>query len=108
MKLITLLYSVLFTTILYSSCCKKEPEPQETPEVPKLTEATQTGEHSLSFLLNDEVWVADTGWGDLSSSITVSSKSWRVSSERTQIGKVGREYFGLSLALNKWSPYVYI
>jgi len=90
-------YSFLFIGLLLftASCSKKEPEP---PEPPILTEATQTGEHSLSFMLNDEVWISQTGWGDLESNISVSSKHLRMGSQ----GPTG--YFSLTLTMNDWKP----
>lgn len=93
---------LLLLSLAAISCDKKEPEPPEPPEVPMLTEATQTGEHSLSFMLNDEVWISRTGWRDLEASISVSSKHLQVGSQ----GPTG--YFGMSLQLNEWSPYIYI
>ena len=103
-KIPTYIAILLFATAIMciSSCDKKEPEPPESPAPPMLTEATQTGEHSLSFMLNDEVWVSRTGWGDLESTLSVSSKTLLLDSQ----GPTGK--FGLSLTLNEWSPDIYI
>ena len=103
-KIPTYIAILLFATAIMciSSCDKKDPEPPEPPAPPMLTEATQTGKHSLSFMLNDEVWISRTGWGDLQSSISVSSKSLSIGSQ----GPTG--YFSLGLTLNDWSPDIYI
>jgi len=103
------IYSFLFTGLLLftASCSKKEPEPPEPPEVPMLTEATQTGKHTFSFMLNDEVWVSDRGWGDLTASITVESKTLRVSSEGSLDG-APKNNFSFDLFMNSWSPETYI
>ena len=77
MKLITLLIAVLFISMLYSSCSKKEPEP---PEPPQLTPMTTTGAETLSFLKDGEVWIADKDALSPLATIALGSKQFSVNS----------------------------
>ena len=71
------LLAVITLLTFFISCEKTSPEPDPNPPIEeedeKLTEATTTGENTLSFLLNEEVWVPTSGPFNLEATISDNS-----------------------------------
>jgi len=99
------LLSFFFVMLLLTSCCKNDSEPPEPPEEPMLTEATMEGKHTLSFLLDGEVWVSDRGWGDLTSLIAIGSKRLAVTAKQSL--ENDDNIFSFNLNLDDFLPQLY-
>ncbi len=80
------IYLFFFIFSLCSTGCLRvtDPEPEPEPEIPELTPATMEGKHTLSFLLDGEVWVSDRGWGDLTSQVSVSGRNFSIDARKRQ------------------------
>jgi len=103
MKYITAIIYLTILSAIYSSCCKKEPEP---PEPPQLTPMTTTGAETFSFLKDGEVWIADKDALSPVATIGLTSKILLVDTrKRWDVNQ--KEIFGFGFRLTEFQPRKY-